>query len=188
MVILIVALLGIAGGGYYLYSTGKIDIKNSINKKQNPENSLDLAGTIAVQTAGTTPSISESVTTKEIAAGYVKNEYGSATIAGDATITENCGSKDCFEKKFSLCEKTSITIDIDLLGTYQVEIIGTSGDGCLVKTLYLKNPSPEWDNKSMSCVYDNTLSFKAASEKVFAGITDGEVNCSGSLVTILKNL
>lgn len=163
--VLIVIIIGLGASGVYLQKTGKLNLSQKSGETVTTENiKVD-------QTA-----------TQESATAKVKFD-------AQITTTENCSSEDCFDKKFAQCEKATMTKEINsYFGTnvYHYEIVGQEGSGCRVTTKYLKSAEPTWENKEMTCTYNNKLSMEVASEAVMKGIAHGSVKCSGPLFTILQ--
>lgn len=60
---------------------------------------------------------------------------------------------------------------------YQYEIIGPADDGCKVQTYTVKHVNPEWENKTMDCVYDNKIPFDEAMSDM--------TKCSGELYSLM---
>lgn len=90
-----------------------------------------------------------------------------------------------FEEKFRLCQPATTTYSIDLgeLGgivSYYYEIIGPEDGYCKVKSKYTKNPNPDWVNKEMTCLYDNSKDLDTA-------VTDMS-RCTGELYTLMTGL
>lgn len=76
----------------------------------------------------------------------------------------NCGGKTCFDEEFLSCApKGSFLLSyFSPTLSYRYEIIGEDGDKCSMKSFYPSNPNPEWENKEMTCKYDNSKSFDEA--------------------------
>ena len=108
-------------------------------------------------------------------------------INAPVTTTVDCRSSDCFQEKFSKCEKA--TLKASVLGAeYYYEIIGLENNKCKMLTRYNKNPNPDWVGKNMICLYDNSLNFEEANKSVLNGIIEGSVICNGELFQILSSL
>ena len=103
------------------------------------------------------------------------------------TLTVDCGTEDCFQEKFSRCEKATL-IASSPIGEYYYEIIGLENSKCKMLTRYNKNPNPNWVNKNMICLYDNSLNLKEANMGVLNGIMNGSIKCTGELYEILSSL
>ena len=103
------------------------------------------------------------------------------------TITE-CQGDDCFEDKFRGCQPTRYAAKVTNQLIYYYEIIGPQNNLCKIKSKFLKNPNPNWENKEMICLYDNTKVFEAASQEIHASInSENELgSCQGELYLLLK--
>jgi len=74
----------------------------------------------------------------------------------------NCGGIDCFKDEFANCNPGSnLTTSLGGLNiTYYYQIIGLYDEYCQVISKFIENPNPAWENKEMSCLYDNSLDFE----------------------------
>ena len=86
----------------------------------------------------------------------------------------------CFDTNFKDCKPAKYTSSVNLGGvvTYYYEISRKALGGCMVKTKFLDNPNPEWLNKEMSCIYDNT--------KKFSDAVRDTSNCTGPLYNLIR--
>lgn len=111
----------------------------------------------------------------------------SKTFSYDAeiTATENCNFEECFKKRFTDCQAAVATADIEGPGAVRYKILNKVSGGCLVSFQYTKYPDPEWVNKEMRCVYNNTLDFDQAYMAVFSTTQTGNAPCTGPLYDIL---
>jgi hypothetical protein len=98
-------------------------------------------------------------------------------IAIDAQAVTDCGGMDCFEKKFETCEKATISVEALPNLVYFYEIVGSKDGGCEVSSKFTANPNPDFVNKAMNCVYDNSQQFAAALQD--------QSKCSGPLHDLL---
>ncbi len=173
---LLIVLLG--GGSAFAYYR----VKNTSIEVVPKETSQVVTTTNQVDSVG-----SADLTTTEGSKNVGTFDYD---VSIDVTTTENCGSAGCFEKKFTACEKATMTSSMEDFGgaSYYYKIIGPMTGGCQMLTKYTTNPNPDWVNKEMTCVYNNKKSIQDATDDVFNGIFDGSVTCQGPLFTVLTSL
>lgn len=101
------------------------------------------------------------------------------------------GAKECFEVSFETCTpatytKVSVNNGQETEYEYKIEESGTGL--CSVKTTYLKNEAnPTWENKNMTCEYNNNKNLDLAETEVLNSFNSSTKlgNCSGDLFTIL---
>jgi len=86
----------------------------------------------------------------------------------------------CFADHFTDCAPAMVDEVIPSFATYQYEILGAGPDGnlCAVRSQFLVNPNPKFMDKDMTCLYDNTLEFTEALDRVFPANLS---SCSGPL-------
>ncbi|MEI7688831.1 MAG: hypothetical protein WCI91_01445 [Candidatus Nomurabacteria bacterium] len=121
----------------------------------------------------------------------VKNniiDCGTTTIPG--TNESDQKANDCMEKQFKSCSLSKENINILDPNTspfaegpktyYKAysEILGKRDKFCLVKIAYITSQRPEWNNKSMTCNYDNSKSY--SDNNMYNS------KCSGSLCDALN--
>ncbi|MCP4652705.1 MAG: hypothetical protein GY858_04905 [Candidatus Omnitrophica bacterium] len=83
---------------------------------------------------------------------------------------------ECFAERFKYCMPATITSGF--MGIkYHYEIVGPRRDGCLVRSRFLKNINPEYENKNMRCLYNRKLPFLDA-------VKDTS-QCSGELYDLM---
>lgn len=116
---------------------------------------------------------------------HVKKDSPDFSYEVDIKSTVDCGSQDCFNNKFASCEPATLQAEIEGMGAVSYKIISKTTAGCNLTFKYTKYPDPTWENKEMTCPFNNSLSFEAALQKVFSGVTTGEVVCTGPLYKIL---
>jgi len=53
---------------------------------------------------------------------------------------------------------------------------------------YVKTPNISWENKPMTCVFDNKLPIRQAASAVFSDLLSGQntYDCTGPLVSIIQ--
>lgn len=97
-----------------------------------------------------------------------------------AEVTNQCKDVECFEPKFKECEKDIDFISSEIEGVlvYKYTIIGEKDGRCEVKSVFEKNPNPDWVGKEMLCRLDTSLDFETA-------ITTFE-DCEGELYDLLN--
>lgn len=165
VLLIIIAAVAIGGGGYAYHAKSKN--KEVSSKEDSP--------------ITTTPPVTNTVTsTKHI-------EKNSKGFSYDADITEtvDCGSADCFNKKFASCEPATLQADIGI-GAVAYRILGKTTSGCSLTFKHTNYPDPSWINKEMTCEFDNQVSFEDSLSRVFSGVTNGTVVCKGPLYDILR--
>lgn len=111
----------------------------------------------------------------------------SINIEADVEIITDCDDKNCFEKKFEGCEHAKVTLTVlDNLASYY-EIIGPEKGLCEMKFKYPANPNPEWVNKEMICLYNNSKSLDVATREVFDSLFSENIgDCRGELFNAMK--
>jgi hypothetical protein len=107
-------------------------------------------------------------------------------VKTDVTTTVDCGTADCFSKKFIACQPATLSADSGGLGAVSYKIIGPVSNGCSLTFKYTKNPNPDWVNKEMTCPFDNKVSLDDSVKKVFDGVFSGSVICTGPLYSTLR--
>lgn len=129
----------------------------------------------------------EETTTIIQASTTEETDIGKIHIETPVVQTVNCGDPDCFEQKFSNCEKA--TLKAAAMGAeYYYEIIGPESGKCKILTRYNTNPNPAWVGKNMICLYDNSLNLQEANQQVMDGVMAGTIQCGGELYEILSSL
>ncbi len=139
------------------------------------------------------PKISDTtgeVTTTKQASTTVENSVGRIHIEAPVTTTVNCDEEGCFDKKFKNCERATMSASIPgLKTTYYAEIIGPEKGRCKVLTKYTQNPNPDWVNKTMTCLYDNSIGdFQTVSQQALRDINSSSLACQGELFKIFSSL
>ncbi len=116
-----------------------------------------------------TPSNTVPIVTNKVAAKNGPIDCGTTTIPGSSESDQK--SIDCIEEQFKSCSLAIENINIldpnenpfiEGSKTYYKayrEILGYKDNFCLVKFTYLTSQIPEWNNKSMTCNYNNSKSF-----------------------------
>jgi len=133
----------------------------------------------------------------EIADGYDPDEPAVTTIVeedvtfdepgltlnvDEVTTTIDCGAEaSCFDEKFAACEPSTMTSDASGWVAVSYEITGPADEGCAVTMIYTTNPNPEWQDKPLYCVYDNTKDFEVAMMEAFESAMNTDGYCSGPL-------
>jgi len=107
-------------------------------------------------------------------------------VKTDVTTTVDCGTADCFSKKFIACQPATLSADSGGLGAVSYKIIGPVSNGCSLTFKYTKNPNPDWVNKEMTSPFDNKVSLDDSVKKVFDGVFSGSVICTGPLYSTLR--
>jgi len=162
VVLLVVLAVAVIGGGTYAY------VKNKTTK---PQDNIPFTTTKSVDT------------TYKGESGGIKVE---SRIKADVTQTVDCGSQDCFNKKFLSCEPATLKADVEGLGAVLYKIVGKGATGCNMTFKYTNYPDLSWVNKEMTCEFDNKISFDDAISKIFNGVSNGTIICKGPLYDILR--
>lgn len=90
----------------------------------------------------------------------------------------DCGSdQSCFEGYFATCSPAFFEADIGI-ASYYYEITGLQGELCAVDSHFTNNPNPDYLEKEMTCLYDNSLDFEDAIQDMST--------CEGELADILN--
>lgn len=77
-------------------------------------------------------------------------------IKADKALDE----KEAFQLAFSNCEADrSFSTGTKGFALYKYTIIGPDDEGCIVQSEFLENINPDYLEKSMHCIYDNSLEF-----------------------------
>lgn len=109
-------------------------------------------------------------------------------IKAEVKETVNCGDPDCFDQKFVVCEPATLDFDMGFVATHY-EILEPSDGGCKTIMRYTKNPNPEWLNKDMTCIFDNSKNINNAVEDILDRlINNGIASCEGPLAEVLRSL
>lgn len=77
-------------------------------------------------------------------------------IKADKALDE----KEAFQLAFNNCEvDRSLTTGTKGFAMYKYTIIGPDDEGCIVQSEFLENINPDYLDKTMQCIYDNSLEF-----------------------------
>ena len=109
-------------------------------------------------------------------------------ISAKVEIITDCQGSDCFETKFKECKLAKYAAKVTDQLIYYYEILGPQDNLCIIKSKFLKNPNPDWENKEMICLYDNTKVFETASQEIHASINSANEigSCQGEFYILLK--
>ncbi len=179
VIVIIVALTVVSGGGYYVYQ-----------KKQKNKPVVSAPQALSNEQTDIQKSESTITTTKQeesILTGDIAGAKVNINIKADITQTVDCGSDDCFQKKFVACQPATLQLDAGF-GVAHYKIIGPSTGGCSMTFVYTKNPNPAWVNKEMTCTFDNTIGFQKSIENTFNAVLNGSIKCEGPLYTVLRSM
>ena len=92
-----------------------------------------------------------------------------------------------FLEKFKNCEPATYTEQGVMGSSYTFSIMGPESGRCEIKTFYPANPDPNWIDKEMVCLYDNTKNFDEAARDLENAFIDNSVlNCSGPLFDLMR--
>jgi hypothetical protein len=173
----IIALCLIGVSGYYIASNN-----TKVNSSDETLNNVE-------QKVETTElSTTTFTTTKKVEQSYQDKTDSlrvESKITADVVQTVDCGNEDCFNKKFASCQPATLHADIGV-GSVEYKILTKGSTGCNLSFKYTKYPDPSWENKDMTCQFDNKISFEDSMNKVFKGVTSGQIVCKGPLFDILK--
>ncbi len=130
--------------------------------------------------------------TKTLTYNLVVSQANSATHtpASEETITVNCGSRNCFTQKFTSCSAATETIAPKGGGTtVHYSIVGPQSGGCNMSLYYTENSIPAWDNKALSCDFNNKQSVNNAVNIALYSLTQNTnpYKCSGSFISAYKS-
>ncbi|MBK5215461.1 MAG: hypothetical protein JJE53_01490 [Candidatus Pacebacteria bacterium] len=201
LVIGIIFLLALGVSGYYFRNDLPIvkDLIKNNNTQINElnQNQTDILKLIEEQTETSTvektiPVENQLVKVEEITIPIVAPSIGDKIVVKTEVI--DCGTtsipitndkqrkaKFCFDEQFKKCNFAKILEQSsDGSAVSYNEILGIEEKICLVKTLVLKSTIKDWENKEMTCKFDNSKS-----------ISDISVNniykCSGDLFDVMTN-
>lgn len=94
-----------------------------------------------------------------------------------------------FLEKFKNCEPAIYDEKGAMGSSYTYKIVGPESGRCEITTFYPTNPDPNWTNKEMTCLYDNTKSFEESIREVENAFLDNSsLNCSGPLFNLMKGI
>ncbi len=108
-------------------------------------------------------------------------------IDSEVTSTTDCGGKDCFQQKFAACQPALVQFDAGFVAG-QYKIVGPAKNGCRVTLRYTTFLDPEWENKELTCAFDNKLPYEKALEKVLSGFSSSALDaaaCEGPLYKVI---
>ncbi len=126
----------------------------------------------------------KNVTSTKVETGTAKTPGADVSITAPITKTENCGTEDCFSKKFTACSPATLDASSAFgVGVYY-EIYGPKSSGCSMLFKYTQNPNPDWVNKDLTCTFDNKKSLRDAVSAAISSLTT--YSCTGPLVAILQ--
>ncbi len=174
IVLVIVVALAVAGGGYYWYGVNNA----GITVEEAPETQLETEAAVTPTT--TTVTATTSATSP---VGTVN-----VSVTTDLATTNNCSGANCFEQKFAACQPATTNVDAEGIAAVEYKIIGPASGGCQISFKYTKNPNPDWENKELTCVINNSASFQQSSQTLMTGIFDGSANCRGPLLEVIQSM
>ncbi len=106
-----------------------------------------------------------------------------------STAAQDCGSDEaCFDAKFKACAPAKITYAINAQISQSYKILGFKNGRCELKTMFPKNILPDLMNKEGYCLYNNTVSFKEASQEIIALGTSFDKYCHGPLYDAIRDM
>jgi hypothetical protein len=193
VVIILVAavLILVAGGGYYFYHyrATKPLLRSESNLASSTPQSLLNQSAVGLNRENDKKDSDNIVRTvkKVDTTSEFEDPKTSIHIKTDVVQTVNCGSEDCFEQKFTLCEPASLELDIGF-AAFHYQILGPAAGGCKMTVKYTKNPNADWVDKEMTCVFDNKIDFEKSAQNTINGVIKDEVVCEGELYDIFHSL
>lgn len=184
--IIILVIVGVVGTiGFFVYHKNSTKSVKSVNVK------IESKQTEPTPTPSATPTVTQTVApSAKTSASTAQTNNPSAPK--NTTVTEqtvNCSDQVCFEKKFAECKPATFTAGFgEDINTAQVvayyTINGTKGNGCNMAFRYTKNPNKTWENKELTCNWDNKKAFQDSIEQTFNDLDS--YGCEGALLPILK--
>jgi hypothetical protein len=91
---------------------------------------------------------------------------------------ETCDTLECFEENFAECIPSAFTLRLTSTISYYNEILGPKDELCEVKSRATANPTAEWINKEMLCLYDNSQDYETAARDIS--------KCEGELYDLMS--
>jgi len=103
--------------------------------------------------------------------------------------TVACTSSSCFDSHFANCTPATWS-STSAIGGVKYQTISKASSGCKMTFQYTANLNSSWDNKPMTCDFDNTKSLDNSVNAVVGNLASkhNSYHCSGPLVSILQNL
>ena len=146
---------------------------------------LGIASYFMLTGGNKTVSYSETVTTSN------SSSDGTSSSTAVVNFTANCGKKDCFDQKFASCASAETTAtDADIGGTAKFTINGPKGSGCSVTMIFTGMPIASWNNKSMTCNFNDKVNIFDAEGQVVNDLVTSKANpddCSGPLMSVIQS-
>jgi hypothetical protein len=116
---------------------------------------------------------------------------GLVIFHGSPPKLTRCTTETCFNPKFSSCEPATFDYAVKSLGAIRYQIVGNNAStgGCDVTLWYTKkNSNHSWENKPMTCIFNNKVPIRQAASDVFSDLLSGHntYDCTGPLVPIIQ--
>jgi hypothetical protein len=187
LIITIIAILAI-GGGAYVYVNKKT--VNTPSADATTSSAVKATSRASASTSATTSAVdtklvtTSTVTFTKNVKTSIKTDTFSSIASGDVTTKVDCGDEACFNKKFIACEPSILKADAGP-ASVEYKILNKTANGCSLTFKYTNYPDPTWTNKEMTCEFNNKITFQDSLQKVFIGVTTGEMVCIGPLYDIL---
>lgn len=194
--LLVISLLVVAAGVYWLVKNKNIEAEALQNKKAQNDivknEKVDIIDTkvevpvTAPETTSATSTLTTTTTITTLPAPISTSTNPLVIKCGQIEIGTpelvKTAMKKCFQDNLKTCTSAQIIItkDVGQLGgtvTSYYETIKPNADLCSVMVRFLQNPNAEWNNKEMYCDYSKTKDFEIS----FADIT----SCKGSLYELM---
>jgi len=165
----------------------KQEVQNAIVNEPVVETTIGLPA-ISNKIVPTAPVISK-IAPNSITKQVIANIVDCGSIRKPMEFDGQEKAQSCFDQKFKDCSPAKLVqftldpsseLNLDRSVNYlksSNEILGYKDKFCLVKFTYLKSQNSNWDNKSMTCNYDNSKNF---SDNNFYNS-----DCSGPLLTAM---
>jgi hypothetical protein len=103
---------------------------------------------------------------------------------------KHCTTEACFDPAFKNCSQATFDHTIQPLGSirYQVLYSDMRSGGCYVTVEYTQTSNQEWQDKPMTCVFNNQESLTKAAGTIYNDLLSGQntYGCTGPLVTIIQ--
>lgn len=108
------------------------------------------------------------------------------SMSGPVIKVESCGTPGCFDANYKSCSPATIDINAGI-GAVQYQIYGPKRGGCEMRFRYTASPNPAWENKDMTCIFNNKLDLNSAAEEMFNSLSSPKHACTGPLASVLKS-
>lgn len=95
------------------------------------------------------------------------------------TTKISCGGESCLNEALLECNAgTTAEFKLTESVTYKYEVMGSKEGGCEVKLSFIAHPNPDWQGKTMNCIYNRTKGFVESVQDM--------TKCSGDLYKLIS--